>query len=52
MIIGLVGLGYSETDAAQAVADAAGAGVDADSAQLLRAALKLLQTPKLKQGQR
>lgn len=52
VIIGLVGLGYSEADAAQAVADAAGAGVDADSAQLLRAALKLLQTPKLKQGQR
>ncbi len=40
---GLVGLGWAESDAWQAVQDARGAGAPDDSAGLLRAALALLQ---------
>lgn len=40
---GLVGLGWSESDAGQAVQDALDAGAPADSSGLLRAALALLQ---------
>lgn len=40
---GLVGLGWSEADAAQAVQDALDAGAPNDSSGLLRAALVLLQ---------
>lgn len=43
---GLIGLGYSESDAARAVGDAIDAGAPGDEAGLLRAALVLLQTPR------
>lgn len=43
---GLIGLGYSEDDAARAVRDAAEAGAPTDQAGLLRAALALLQPPR------
>ncbi len=39
----LVNLGYSQGDAAQAVATVAGENPEADTAALIRAALKLLQ---------
>lgn len=44
---GLVGLGYAEAQAAEAVRDALDAGAPADEAGLLRAALALLQAPRL-----
>lgn len=44
---GLVGLGYAESQAADAVQDALDAGAPEDQAGLLRAALALLQTPRL-----
>lgn len=44
---GLVGLGYAESQAAEAVQDAIAAGAPEDQAGLLRAALALLQTPRL-----
>lgn len=44
---GLVGLGYAESQAAEAVQDAVAAGAPEDQAGLLRAALALLQTPRL-----
>ena len=44
---GLVGLGYAESQAAEAVQDAIAAGAPDDQAGLLRAALALLQTPRL-----
>ena len=44
---GLLGLGYSEAQAHQAVLDAVEAGAPADEAGLLRAALLLLQAPRL-----
>ncbi|WP_053383878.1 Holliday junction branch migration protein RuvA [Leucobacter celer] len=43
---GLVGLGWGESDAWQAVQDARDAGAPADSAGLLRAALALLQAAR------
>lgn len=43
---GLVGLGWGESDAWQAVQDAREAGAPADSAGLLRAALALLQAAR------
>lgn len=43
---GLVGLGWGEADARQAVQDARDAGAPADSAGLLRAALALLQSAR------
>ncbi|MFT4231549.1 MAG: Holliday junction branch migration protein RuvA [Leucobacter sp.] len=43
---GLVGLGWAESDAGQAVQDARDAGAPADSAGLLRAALALLQAAR------
>lgn len=44
---GLVGLGYGEAQAETAVRDARDAGAPADEAGLLRAALALLQAPRL-----
>ena len=44
---GLIGLGYAESQAADAVQDALDAGAPEDQAGLLRAALALLQTPRL-----
>lgn len=44
---GLIGLGYSENDSSNAVADAREAGAPEDQAGLLRAALALLQAPRL-----
>lgn len=44
---GLVGLGYAESQAIDAVQDALDAGAPDDQAGLLRAALVLLQTPRL-----
>lgn len=44
---GLLGLGYTEAQAHQAVLDAVEAGAPADEAGLLRAALLLLQVPRL-----
>lgn len=44
---GLLGLGYTETQAHQAVRDAVEAGAPADEAGLLRAALLLLQAPRI-----
>ena len=44
---GLVGLGYGEAQAETAVQDARDAGAPADEAGLLRAALALLQAPRL-----
>jgi Holliday junction DNA helicase RuvA len=44
---GLVGLGYAEGQAADAVQDAIDAGAPEDQAGLLRAALALLQSPRL-----
>lgn len=44
VIEGLIGLGWSEPQAAQAVQDASNAGVDHTPAELMRAALALLQT--------
>lgn len=44
---GLLGLGYSEAQAKAAVQDALDAGAPGDEAGLLRAALLLLQTPRL-----
>lgn len=43
---GLVGLGYTESQAEDAVRDAIGAGAPDDEAGLLRAALALLQAPR------
>lgn len=42
--LGLTGLGYTESDAAQAVQDALSAGAPDDESGLLRAALRLLQS--------
>ena len=42
--LGLTGLGYGDSDAAQAVQDAVTAGAPTDEAGLLRAALRLLQS--------
>lgn len=44
---GLLGLGYSEAQSHAAVQDAVTAGAPADEAGLLRAALMLLQTPRI-----
>lgn len=44
---GLIGLGYSESDASNAVSDAQEAGAPQDQAGMLRAALALLQAPRL-----
>lgn len=46
VVDGLVGLGYTDAQAAQAVQDARDAGAPADEAGLLRAALALLQSSK------
>jgi Holliday junction DNA helicase RuvA len=43
---GLIGLGYSEQLAEQAVSDAEAAGAASDESSLLRAALALLQAPR------
>lgn len=43
---GLLGLGYTETQAHEAVLDAVEAGAPSDEAGLLRAALLLLQAPR------
>lgn len=43
VILGLTGLGWSQTQAEQAVADALRAGADSEAASLMRSALKLLQ---------
>lgn len=45
--VGLAGLGYLESQAAEAVQAALAAGAPHDEAGLLRAALALLQTPRL-----
>lgn len=47
VVQGLVGLGYGENDAVYAVREAQQAGAPEDQAGLLRAALLLLQTPRL-----
>ena len=47
VVAGLVGLGYAEHQAADAVRDAVEAGASADEAGLLRAALALLQSPRV-----
>ena len=49
---GLVGLGWPEADARQAVQDARDAGAPDDSAGLLRAALALLQGARAGRGRR
>jgi len=43
VILGLTGLGWTQTQAEQAVADALRAGADGDAASLMKSALKLLQ---------
>ena len=52
VVAGLVGLGYAEALAEGAVQDALDAGAPIDEAGLLRAALALLQTPRLPGGAR
>lgn len=47
VVQGLVGLGYAESQAEAAVRDARDAGAPSDEAGLLRAALALLQAPRL-----
>lgn len=47
VIAGLVGLGYAEAQASEAVQAALDAGADENDSSLLRAALALLQTPRL-----
>jgi len=47
---GLVGLGYGEAQAELAVQDAVDAGAGDDDASLLRAALALLQSPRVPAG--
>lgn len=49
---GLVGLGWGEAEAGQAVQDARDAGASDDSAGLLRAALALLQAGRSRRGSR
>lgn len=44
---GLVGLGYAESQAVAAVRDALAAGAEANESALLRAALALLQAPRM-----
>ncbi len=44
VILGLQGLGWAEAQAEQAVSDALDAGAPGEAAQLMRAALKLLQS--------
>lgn len=45
--LGLLGLGYSEAQAREAVRDALEAGAPSEEAALLRAALQLLQAPRI-----
>lgn len=47
VVQGLIGLGYAEAQAESAVRDARDAGAPAEEAGLLRAALALLQAPRL-----
>lgn len=47
VVVGLVGLGYAEAQAEAAVRDAREVGGGADEAGLLRAALALLQAPRM-----
>lgn len=46
VVAGLVGLGWSEPEALQAVKDATVAGAGSESAALMRASLALLQAPR------
>lgn len=46
VVAGLVGLGWSEMQALQAVQDATAAGAGVESAALMRASLALLQAPR------
>lgn len=50
VIVGLIGLGWPEAQAAQAVADALAAGAGSQATELMRASLALLQAPRTRTG--